>query len=173
MRSTKFVSGAWASVHGTCNAQSRCSLQEPAVQRPQRHVAEERRSQQVHIDPTKSAAHQSVRLDECERTVIIDGPSPRQGAEQRLHFGAPTPVATGKLADDEVVAENLLTEQQLRQSRISSPQVVDPHRGVDECSSRLRQPPAANRRQPAFAAAQGCEALCAGARDECFETRVQ
>jgi hypothetical protein len=52
--------------------------------------------------------------------------------EQRDYFAAMTQVAAGQLADDVVVTQHLLRFQQLRQPGIASPEVINPHRRVDE-----------------------------------------
>ena len=88
---------------------------------PQRQRRQNRRGQQVHIDPTQSQTHEATGLDEREDLVVIRYRGRWERTDELEDFGALREITAGKLADDERVGPNRSAFQQLRESRISLP----------------------------------------------------
>ena len=80
----------------------------------------------MHVDPTQSQAHEATRLDESEDLVVIRYRGRGEPTDELEDFGALGEIAAGKLADDERVGPNRAVFQQVRESRISLPQMIHP-----------------------------------------------
>jgi len=96
------------------------------VGRPQRQRRENRRCQQVRVDPTQSPTHQAPALDERKHLLVARNRHRGQRPNELEDFGAPGEVAADKLADHERVSPNRPVFQQLRKSRVSLAKMVDP-----------------------------------------------
>lgn len=105
------------------------------ISRPQRYGGKHGRCQQVHIDPAQSTAHQAPTLDECQHFVVIRDRHRWKLADQLEDFAAPRKISARKLPDDERVSPNQPVFEELRESRVALPQVLDPDGGIDQQAS--------------------------------------
>jgi hypothetical protein len=90
------------------------------------------RRKQVDVDPPQARAHQTVRVDELEGVFAGHVSQLRKGTQQGEDFDTPPQVPAGEFPDDEWVAQRLSVEEQVLQSGIRSPEVVHPHRGINQ-----------------------------------------
>src|SRR5258708_705738 len=110
----------------------RSSGRELTVERPEPRAAEERRAQQVNVDPAQAASRERVPLHEPQDLVVLRPRRLRQSEEQFEDRRAAPKIPERELSEDERMTQDLRVLQKGRESSIPFPEMVDPDRRVDE-----------------------------------------
>lgn len=133
------------------------------VETPHSHVVEYGRREQVQIDIPEPSAHQTPRVNEREHFAGRGSGGHGKFAEQLEDDSPLTECAARQLPDDKWMCAHLTCIEQRRESRISTPQMIDPDRGVYE-DHGLRELPGARGRRRGGTDARGSEAPSAASR---------
>jgi hypothetical protein len=100
---------------------------EPNVAGPQPAVSQQRRSQEVGVNPADAFAEKPMLLDEAQDLVIFRRYGRWQLCEIAQYIGPMLKIATGNFAEYEGVHQNLLVDQRLLQPGIRLPEVIYPN----------------------------------------------
>lgn len=109
---------------------------ERPIERPQPAAPKERGRQQMHVDPAQTPTVEISLCDEGEDFVVPGDRGRWQRVQQPQQSLTIAKRAAGQFADNENVAENLSHVEQFAQSRVPVPQVIDPHRRIDQRHAR-------------------------------------
>ena len=123
---------------------------ERSVERPQVNVVEQSGREQVCVHPADPAAPQRRPLDEANHFVVRSHARGVQLAQPLEHLGPRGDRTEGDLAEYAGVHHDATLAEQLRQTRVAPPPVIEPHRRVGEDHHRPRRRAPGRRRGIAF-----------------------
>ncbi len=84
------------------------------------------------VDPAQSRSHRFVKLEKCQRFVVLDDGTLRKRLKQGQDLGPLVQTTARELTDDERVTRHFPVSQQRTELVVAASQVIDPDGGVDQ-----------------------------------------